>query len=77
MDQIRDCRTVAQAIDAIGRMRVMRVTRRRSNNVTNWIAAGRFPPEFYLVLQVELQRVNCRARPGLWGIIEPKVQRAA
>ena len=77
MNEIRECRTVASVIDAIVRERVQRVTKRRSNNLTNWKAAGFFPPEFFLVLQAELRRVNCRARPGLWRMVEPRTQRAA
>ena len=77
--EIRELRTVTDCIDAIGRERVQRVTKRRSNNLTNWKAAHRFPPYTYLLLQHELSRVNCRARAALWGIAEPRAarQRAA
>lgn len=77
MNEIQKLRTVAQVIEAIGRERVQRITKRRSNNITNWKASGRFPPDTFLLLQGELQRVNCRAPAALWGITETRSQRAA
>jgi hypothetical protein len=75
--KIRDLSTADDVIGAIGRLRLQQLTGKRTNNVTNWSAAGRFPPETYVVMQQELRRINCRAPDSLWRMIVPKKMRAA
>jgi len=67
--RIRRLTTVAEVIDTIGGLRLQEITDRRSNNVTNWRNAGRFPPNTFVVMQAELKRLHCRAPDSLWGMI--------
>ena len=64
--------TVAEVIDVIGSLRLQDITGKRSNNVSNWRAAGRFPPETFVAIQDELKAIGCRAPNSLWRMIEPK-----
>jgi len=70
--QNRQLKNVADVIQAIGSLRLQDITGKRSNNVSNWRAAGRFPPETYVAIQVELEAIGCRAPNSLWRMIEPK-----
>ena len=62
--------TVDEVIAAIGRERVMALTGKKTNNLSNWSAAGFFPPTTYLVLTNELTRLRRRASSRLWRMIE-------
>jgi hypothetical protein len=70
--RIRHLANVADVIEAIGSLRLQEITDKRTNNVSNWKAAGRFPPETYVAIQAELKAIGCRAPIGLWRMIEPK-----
>ena len=74
---IRNLQTAHDVILAIGRPRVIEVTRKRTNNLSNWLASGHFPPETFYVLTLELRRRRCRAPLRLWRMIEPHDAKAA
>jgi hypothetical protein len=68
---IRQLQTPDQVVDVIGRDRVMAITQKRTNNVTNWLSSGHFPPETFFVMDLELRKKRCRAPLKLWRMIEP------
>jgi hypothetical protein len=70
-------KTVEEIVDAIGRERLYEIAECASNNVTNWLAAGKFPPDTYVVIQAELKRLRFSAPLSLWRMREPKKARAA
>ena len=76
--KIRELKSTAEVIDAIGRDRFMALTGKSTQQTTNYKSTGRFPPETFVVLQDEIERLRCRAPRSLWGMIEPpKLKRAS
>lgn len=68
-------RTVDQVIEALGdgdkqagRRELLRITGRRTQHVTNWLAEGRIPKVFWIVVSKALDRRGHSARPELFGI---------
>ncbi len=70
--KIRQLKTVEEVVAAIGRARLQEITGRRSQNITNWLSDGRFPPTTHLICQIELAHLHCRAPGSLWGQMEPR-----
>jgi hypothetical protein len=66
--KIRQLSSVAEVVEAVGRERLIAITGRTTQHVTNWIAADRFPPTTYLIITKELQAKRCKARASLWGM---------
>lgn len=67
-----DLTTVTQVVDAVGRDRIYEITGKASANVTNWIAAGFFPPTTYVVIKNELRLIGRSAPDRLWRMIKEK-----
>jgi hypothetical protein len=74
--KIRALLTVSAIVETIGRGRLMAITGKRTQNVTNWVTAGYFPPETFVVITSELAALGYRAPPSLWRMI-PAKRRAA
>lgn len=75
--KIRQLKTVEEVVVAIGRARLQEITGRRSQNITNWLSDGRFPPTIHLICLTELARLSCRAPGSLWGQVEPRTARVS
>lgn len=75
--KIRRLKTVLEIITVIGRARLYEMLGCTSQQVTNWIRAGRFPPNTYVAISTELDARGCDASDRLWGMIEHKRARAA
>lgn len=63
---IRRLGTAREVVAAIGRERLMVVSGASTNSVTNWIAAGTFPPTLVCLMQEELGLIGCAAPRALW-----------
>jgi hypothetical protein len=48
-----------------------------AQSVSNWRAAGRFPPQTYLVFSAALSAIGKSAPPSLWSMYEPKAVSAS
>jgi predicted SpoU family rRNA methylase len=67
---------VLDSVDAViealgGPMAVVRLTGRSRQSVTNWRAAGNFPPTTFHVMTTALEAAGRRAAPRLWRMDEP------
>jgi len=69
--KIRDLTTVEEVVEAIGRDRLRDITDRESPHVSNWLAAGFFPPTLYEIMRLELIRIDARAPSSLWRQEQP------
>lgn len=69
----RELQTAGDVIDALGgTAETARLTKRKSQHVSNWRAAGRLPADTFLIMLAELRERDCNASPKLWGIKEPE-----
>lgn len=75
---MRELVTVESVLEALGegdkragRLVLMALTGRKTQYVTNWLAAGRLPAWSFLTVSKELERRGYSATPTLWGIAEP------
>jgi hypothetical protein len=69
----RRLRTAAEIVAALGGNRSVSIlTDRTSQHVTNWKATGKLPPQTFLIVQRELNRLGYEAPPELWRISSPK-----
>lgn len=65
--------TASDVVDVLGgSTKAAAMVGRRVQHATNWRAAGRFPPNTFLIFQRELKRRGYYAPPSLWGIWEYK-----
>ena len=65
--------TAGQVIDELGgTTATATLTGKRAQNVSNWRASGRLPPDTFLVMQDALSARGKRAPAALWGIREPE-----
>jgi hypothetical protein len=74
--------TVSQVIEALGkgdkfkgRRKLLQLTGRQTQHVTNWLAFGKIPKVFYLPIQAALKR-RYRVSPDLFGL-EPARAKAS
>lgn len=68
----RDLKTAEDVIDALGGLPALaKLTGRKDSGVPwNWKAAGRFPPNTFLLMQGALRARGYRAPAELWGMLE-------
>ena len=59
-----------EIVKAIGRPKVIQLTGRTTQAVTNWCADNRLPPNTYVVLSAALDEIGKSAPPSLWGMTE-------
>lgn len=50
---------------------------RTKQQVSNYKTSGRLPPDTFLIVGEALKTLGYVAPPSLWGIVQPKAQRAA
>jgi hypothetical protein len=67
--------SVAQVIEVLGdgdkyagRRKLMRLTGRKTQHVTNWLAAGTLPQWSWLIVSRAIERRGRRIRPELFGL---------
>ena len=63
--------TADDVIDALGgTSATSRLTGASIQAVSNWRATGRLPANTFIILSKALKRIDARASPSLWGIME-------
>lgn len=69
----RELQTAGDVIDALGgTAETARLTKRKSQHVSNWRAAGRLPPKTFLIVKKELAARGLTAPSRVWGIEQPE-----
>lgn len=64
--------SASAVIDALGGTgAVARISSRREQAVANWRTRG-LPPETYVVLTAELEKIGKTAPASLWRMVEPE-----
>ena len=67
---MKNLRTAAAVVDAIGIDRVCKLTRTNPKVAWHWYGrAGAFPPRTYVVLQRALKERGFEAPPKLWKMV--------
>ncbi|HEX8836767.1 MAG TPA: hypothetical protein VF748_07520 [Candidatus Acidoferrum sp.] len=79
-----ELRTIGRIIEVLGdgdkqagRRELMRLTGRRPQHVTNWLAAGTLPKWCWLIVSHALEQRGYWIRPGLCGLERPQEQAEA
>lgn len=71
-DMTAELTTTSAVVTALGGFQaVADLTGRKYNAVWNWAQAQNFPPNTYLVMTEELQRLGKSAPASLWKMTEP------
>lgn len=71
MEQLQ---TASDVIDALGgTAKVQALTGRKyAQSVSNWRKSDRLPPDTFVILSAELERLGRNAPPSLWRMAEPE-----
>jgi len=67
---MKELRTAAAVVDAIGIDRVCEITKTTPKVAWHWWGRAKaFPPRTYVTMQRALKRRRCTAPPALWKMI--------
>jgi hypothetical protein len=66
MTSLKNLSDARSVVEALGRKSLQDRVQTTSQNITNWIARGWFPPELMTVMTRMLKSAGHRAPPRLW-----------